>query len=164
MFCFSTQADVPRHACEDFGPGPPSAVLHCHGYNPRGQQAIQVTNRPNTQQGPTWSHNEAFSRTWQLRLQYLSSCKTNDGDKSDIFQLCRTGPAPPSLSFSLSLSVSSCSCLATNGAWQQGFFVTAVLPSRLERGPFGRLTSRTRRVKPTKVLLKRSRRGQGSAC
>lgn len=42
FICFSCQADVPGHARQDLGFGPPSAVLHRHGYSSRGQQEIQV--------------------------------------------------------------------------------------------------------------------------
>lgn len=39
---FSSQEDVPRYARQNDGFGPTPAVLHRHGYNPRGQQTIQV--------------------------------------------------------------------------------------------------------------------------
>lgn len=39
---FSSQADVPRYARQNDGFGPTPAVLHRHGYNPSGQQTIQV--------------------------------------------------------------------------------------------------------------------------
>lgn len=42
FICFSCQADVPGHARQDLGFGPPSAVLHRHGYSSSGQQEIQV--------------------------------------------------------------------------------------------------------------------------
>lgn len=164
FICFSCQADVPGHARQDLGFGPPSAVLHRHGYSSRGQQEIQVRVV------------ELFEEKKKKISAISSSCLAEsrliplETFAEDEFRLCAHKASSSSSSSSSSRGLFSKLCnlgsVSTNGAWQSffpsssffSFYVTVVLTS-----PFGArafwgapVTSPAGGVKPANVVTART--------